>query len=92
MNQNVLPSELSLLMVTAELTKPDGSALVLPQPEISGTNFTYTAQVSSFGDSDVGIYICNATIRPQSSLPFLLGVGQLVSDPINIEIGILINY
>jgi hypothetical protein len=95
MNQNLLPSELSLLMVTAELTRPDGSVLVLSEPEISGTNFTYTTRVNSFGDvdSDVGNYTCNATIRPrQPSSTFLTGMGQLVSDPIklNVEIGIKI--
>ena len=74
-------------MVTAQLTGPDGSVLALSGPVISGTNFTYTARVSSFGDSDAGNYTCNATIRPQSSLTFLSGIGQLVSN-ISIEIGI----
>jgi hypothetical protein len=93
MNHNLLPSDLSLLMVTAELTKPDGSVLVLSKPEISGTSFTYTARMNSFGDSDVGNYTCNATIRPrQPSSTFLTGMGHLVSDPINVEIGMRIKY
>ena len=89
MNQNILSSELSLLMVTAQLIGPDGSVLTLYGPEISGTNFIYTARVDSFGDSDAGNYTCNVTIRPRFSLIFLSGVGQLVS---NIEIGIQNGY
>ena len=77
MNQNVLPSELSLLMVNAQLTRPDGSVLDLSDPVISGTNFTYTAQVNSFGDSNVGNYTCTATVRPQPFMIFLTGTSEL---------------
>ena len=92
MNQNVLPSELSLLMMTTQLTRPDGSVLDLSDPEISGTNFTYTAQVNSFGEGDVGNYTCTATIGPRPSLTFLTGMSHLVSNPIYIEIGMQNKY
>ena len=51
MNQNVLASELSLLVVNAQLTRPGGAILDLSNPMIEGTNFiyVYTAQVISFG-------------------------------------------
>ena len=87
MDQNVLPSELPLLMVTARLTRPDGSVLNLSNPVISGTTYNFITQVNSFGDSDVGDYTCTATVRLQPSSPFLTGMGQLVSYPIEIVIG-----
>ena len=86
MNQNVLPSELSLLMVNAQLTRPDGSVLDLSDPEISGTNFTYPSQVNCFSDSDVGNYSCTATVRPQPFTIFLTGFGEL-SNTATITVG-----
>ena len=86
MNQNVLASDLSLLIVNASLTRPDGAILDLSNPIIEGTSFTYTSQVISFDDSDVGTYTCNATVKPRSSSPFLTGIGELVSNSIEIVI------
>ena len=38
MGENVLPAHLeSLLMVNASITKPDGTVVVLSNPEIEGT-------------------------------------------------------
>ena len=91
MNQNVLASELSLLMVNVQLTRPDGAILNLSNPIIEGTNFIYTAQVISFGDNDVGAYTCNATVRPQPSAFYLIGTGQMKSKPLQIAIGKCIN-
>ena len=84
MGQNVLPAELSLLMVNASITKPDGTILVLSNPVIEGTAYKLTTQVNSFGGSDVGSYTCNATVKPKSA--FLTGMVQLVSNPINIVV------
>ena len=83
MNQNLLPSELSLLIVNASITKPCGTVLVLSNPVIKDTAYKFTAQVNSFGDY-VGNYACNATVRPEPSLTYLTGMGQLVSNPIKI--------
>ena len=83
-------SELSLLMVNASLTKPDETMLNLSSPVISGTTYHFTYLVNSFGDSDVGYYICRATVTPQprhSTANFLTGMGQLVSNPIKIVTG-----
>ena len=88
MGQNVLPAELSLLMVNASITKPDGTVLILSNPAIEDTAYKLTTQVNSFGNSDVGSYTCNATLKSKSA--FLTGMGQLVSNPINIEIGMAI--
>ena len=86
MNQDILSSELSLLMVTAQLIGPDGSVLALSEAEMSGTNFTYTAQVDSFGDSDAGNYTCNARIGLQLPSSYLTGTGQL-SNTIQVIVG-----
>ena len=87
MDQNILPSELPLLMVNAQLTRPDGSVLDLSNPVISGTTYNFITQVNSFGNSDVGEYTCTATVRLQASSPFLTGMGRFVSSPIKIVIG-----
>ena len=86
MNQNILSSELTLLMVTAQLTGPDGLVLALSGPEISGPNFTYTTQVSFFGDSDAGNYTCNASVGLQLPSTYLTGTGRL-SNTIQVIIG-----
>ena len=93
MNQNLLPAELSLLMVTAQFTRPDGLVfnLSISSLVMSGTTYNFTTEVSSFGDDDVGSYTCTATIGLRPSSPslgvFLTGMGQLVSNPITIVIG-----
>ena len=90
MNQNLLPSELSLLMVTAQLIRPDGSVFNLSTSSLvmSGTTYNFTTEVSSFGDDDVGSYICTATVGLRPSSPslgdFVNGMGQLVSNPVKI--------
>ena len=88
MNHNLLLLELFLLTVTAQLIGPDESVLDLSDPENSGTIFTYTAHVDSFGDSDVGNYTCSATVRlqPTYELIYLTGTGEL-SDTIEVIIG-----
>ena len=88
LHQNIL-SELSLLMVNAQFTRPDGSVLDILDPVISdGATYNFTTQVNSFGDSDVGNYTCNTTVSTCPSLrDFLIGMGLLVSNPIKIVIG-----
>jgi hypothetical protein len=75
------------MMVNASITKPDGTVLVLSNPEIESTTYLLTTQVNYFGDNDVGNYTCNATVRPVPSAVYLTGMGQLVSNPIKIVIG-----
>ena len=87
MNQYVLASELSLLIVNAQLIRPDGAILDLSNPKIVGTSIIYITQVISFNDSDVGNYTCTATVRPQPSSIFLTGIVQLESTSIEILIG-----
>jgi hypothetical protein len=88
MGGNVLSAHLeSLMMVNASITKPDGTVLVLSNPKIEGTTYKLTTRVISFGDNDVGNYICNATVRPTSSAVYLTGMGQFMSEPFKIIIG-----
>ena len=79
-----MDSELSLLTVNASIIRPNRNMLNLKR--ISGTTFSYTTQVNSFGDSDVGNYTCNATVTPGPTATFLTGGGEL-SGGIEILIG-----
>ena len=81
----VMESELSLLMVDAQLFR-DETPLNLTSQSVTGTTHIYRVVVSSFSESNVGNYSCNATIGPQPST-FLIGTGQLVSSPFEIIIG-----
>ena len=62
--------------------------LNLTGPIVTDGSFNFGATVSSFSESDIGNYICTATVRLQASSPFLTGIGQLESNPIEIMIGI----
>ena len=65
----VMESELSLLMVDAQLFMVRNEVtrnLSLTSPGISGTTFTYTTVVNSFSLNDSGNYSCVASIRPSS--------------------------
>ena len=82
----VMESELSLLMVSAQLSR-DGTMLNLTGPTMTDTTFTFEAAVNSFNKSNVGNYTCTATIRPRPSSTFLTGIGQMESLPFEIIIG-----
>ena len=75
MAQGVVDSDLSLLMVDAQLSG-DGTSLTLTGPTVTGTTFTYTIQLDSFGRNDSGNYTCSATVRPQPTSTYLTGSGQ----------------
>ena len=68
-------SDVSLLMVSAQLTHPNGAILSLSNT-MRGTTSTYTTQLNSFRRSDFGSYICVATIRALSSSTYLSGSGS----------------
>ena len=77
----VVESELSLLMVDAQLFKlRNGSTrnLTLTNQVMSSTAFTYTTMVNSFSSSDSGNYSCVVTIRPSSI--YLYGTVELSHD------------
>ena len=62
---SILGSEISLLMVSAQLSNNDGTPLVLTGPIVTGTTFTYTTQLNSFERNEFGNYTCIATVGPQ---------------------------
>ena len=71
----IVESDLSLLIVDAQLSQ-DGTPLVLTDPTVTGTTFTYTIQLDSFGRSDSGNYTCTATVRPLPTSTYLTGSSQ----------------
>ena len=71
-------SELSLLMVSAQLSR-DRTPLTLTGPTVSGTTFTYTTLLDSFGRSDSGNYTCNATVEPKPTVTYLNGSAPLAN-------------
>ena len=80
----ILGSEIFLLVVDAQLSR-DRTPLALAGPIVTGTTFTYTARVNVFGRSDYGNYTCTATVRPQPSSTYLIGV-DVLSDTLSIKI------
>ena len=85
MGEGVSQSDLSLLMVDAQLSR-GGTPLDRTGPVISGTTFTYTLQLYSFGRSDSGAFNCTATVRSQQTSTYLTGVGTQ-STVVQIDIG-----
>ena len=79
----VMESELSLLMVSAVISR-DRTPLNITSQSMSGTTFTFGTTVNSFSEEDIGNYSCTATVRPQPST-FLTGTGQLQSSPFEIS-------
>ena len=67
---SVVDSDLSVVMVDAQLSR-DGTPLTLTGPTVAGTTFTYTIQLNSFGNDDIGNYTCTAMVRPQQPSTFL---------------------
>ena len=87
MNQTILASELSLLMMNVSLIKPDGSSLDIYNPVISGKTYSFIVRMISFDDTDFGNYTCTVTVKPQPSSTFLIGMSKLESNPIEVLIG-----
>ena len=83
---SVVESDLSVLMVDAQLSR-DGTPLTLTGPTVAGKTFTYTIQLESFGNDDIGNYTCTATVRPQPPSTFLTGSGEQL-DTAELIIGI----
>ena len=85
MGEGVSQSDLSLLMVDAQLSR-DGTPLDRTGLVISGTTFIYTLQLYLFSSNDSGAYNCTATVRPQQTSTYLTSVGTQ-SAVVQIEIG-----
>ena len=85
LNYVILGSENALLMVDVQLSR-DETPLALPRVTVTGTTFTYTTVVNSFGRNDSGNYTCTATVRPQPSATYLTG-NETLSSTINIRAG-----
>ena len=81
----VVDSDLSLLMVDAQLSR-DGTPLTLTGPTVTGTTFTYTIQLNSFGMNDSGNYNCSATVKPKPTSSYLVGE-QMLSNEVRVTTG-----
>ena len=79
----VLPSEIFLLTVDAQLSR-DGTPLTLTGPLVTGTTYTYTTQLNSFGIRDSGRYLCTATIRPHPASTYLTGT-EILCDTLRLQ-------
>ena len=55
--------------VNIHLSDPGSSPLITTTPSVSGSNYTSTAMVNSFGREDSGLYTCRVSIS--STLPFI---------------------
>ena len=82
MDEKILDSDLSLVMVDAQLSR-DGNPLALTGPTVTGTTFIYSRQFESFRRN--GNYTCTATVR--SNLSHLLDNELFISDSIYVSIG-----
>ena len=89
LNLAIVASDISLLMVDAMLSR-DGTPLTLTGPTVTGTTFTYTTQINSFGRIDSGNYICTATVRPKPTQMYNIvyhAGNKMLSSVINIRAG-----
>ena len=59
--------------VAIHLSDPAGSPLTTTTPSVSGSNYTSTSMVNSFGREDSGLYTCRASTS--SNFPFLRDSG-----------------
>ena len=78
LSQEILDSEIFFLMVDTQLSQPDGTLLTLISLAVTGTTFTYTTKLNSFGRSNSGNYTCTATVRPQPTSTYLTGTGMVM--------------
>ena len=62
----VVGTNLTLLMVDAQLSR-DGMTLALTGQPMAGTKLTYSSQITSFEMSNVGDYLCTATVSLHSA-------------------------
>ena len=85
LNSVIMGSENALLMLDAQLSR-DGTPLALHSVTATGTTFTYTTMVNSFGRSDSGNYTCTATVRPQPTATYLTGI-EMLSSIVDIRAG-----
>ena len=83
---SIREEDLSLLTVSANISR-NGTILTQTSQSVDGTTLNFGATVNSFCQSDVGSYICTATVRPAMSSQFLTGTGQGTSPLVRLTIG-----
>ena len=68
----VVGTNLSLLMVDAQLSR-DGTTLAITGPTMTCTRFTFSSLITSFEMSNVGDYLCTATVSLHSAQTYITG-------------------
>ena len=81
---SIREEDLSLLNVSAQISR-NGTILSQTSQSVDGTIFNFGATVNFFSQSDIGNYVCTATVTPLPSS--LTGMGQRESEPFEIIIG-----
>lgn len=73
LGSSILESDLSLLMVDAQLSR-NGNTVMQAGLSVTGTTFTYIFLIGSFGIGDSGMYNCTATVSLRISSSYLTGI------------------
>ena len=71
LNSAIVESDLSLLMMDVQLSRDGTPLTLLTDSIVTGTTFTYTTQLNSFGRCDSGNYTCTATVEPRPTSTYL---------------------
>ena len=75
-----------LVSVNISLSDPAGRTLTATTPSVSGTTYTTSTAVDSFGRNQSGIYACTASINSTIISPFIIG-SQLRTETARITTG-----
>ena len=67
-------------------TDPAGSPLITTHPSVSGSTYSSTAMISSFGRNDSGVYTCRATASSASTNTYI-SVSNTVSNLTRVTTG-----
>jgi hypothetical protein len=86
LNSIISVEDLPLLNVSAQISRND-TLLMQTSQSVDGTTHNFGATLNCFSQSDVGNYICTATVTPLPSSTFLTGMGRGESEPLEIIIG-----
>lgn len=84
-------SEVSLIVVNAQLFRDETQPVNLTEPTVIGTTIVFTRKFESFERKDSGNYTCTAVVKPnQLQAPHLTknSNATLTSDPIKVTTGL----
>ena len=59
------------VIANIQLRAPAGSPPITATPSVSGSTYSRTATISSFGRDESGVYTCSATVTPSPPNSFI---------------------